>query len=534
MLTLSQSSFAALLVGPRRARRDALEREEAVGARGACVVLVGVAFVLVAPGAIRLDLGSSKSAELGDERALRPHHGRRGAVRRPAARRAGARARSRASTAAHEHVSAERATSASHTIPITVAAEQGVLGLAAYLALLVVRAVAAVPRRAPSAPARAGVAAAFAALLVHTMMYAAFLEDPLTWALLGVGTGARARRPRAAAPAEPRPRRRARRSRRAGVARLRRAAADAAARARAARRRSSPPRVVVVGARPDLSRTTTPTTTWSGAASCSTGTSRRSRPTRRRPSTRCSSLLVRACSALAGDGRRPAARARLRAVASSRSCGGRTGSGAAVFGRWPGVLGALFVGSSFAFLLYAARAYVDVPFLALVAVGGGARGRAPARAGARSWRCSRSPGCCARRRGCSRALYWLWCAGRRRRRGGCAGPARAGPRRAADLGARRPLASPATRCTRCTRRATLADELDRERGLGDVPGLVRVVLVDAARPPVALAALAGAVLAWRRRAGRRACTSRSRCFGAGVADVRRHRRRRARRSCRAT
>ena len=40
--------------------------------------------------------------------------------------------------------------------------------------------------------------------------------------------------------------------------------------------------------------------------------------------------------------------------------------GEAVFGRWPGVLGALFVGSSFAFLLYAARAYVDVPFLAIV------------------------------------------------------------------------------------------------------------------------------------------------------------------------
>ena len=46
-----------------------------------------------------------------------------------------------------EDVSAERATSASHTIPVTVAAEQGVVGLLVYLALLGVRVPAPVPRR---------------------------------------------------------------------------------------------------------------------------------------------------------------------------------------------------------------------------------------------------------------------------------------------------------------------------------------------------------------------------------------------------
>ena len=35
--------------------------------------------------------------------------------------------------------------------------------------------------------ARAGIAAAFVALIVHTLLYAAFLEDPLMWALLGAG-----------------------------------------------------------------------------------------------------------------------------------------------------------------------------------------------------------------------------------------------------------------------------------------------------------------------------------------------------------
>jgi hypothetical protein len=42
-------------------------------------------------------------------------------------------------------------------------------------------------RGAKESAARAAVAAAFAALVVHTFFYAAFLEDPLTWTLLGVG-----------------------------------------------------------------------------------------------------------------------------------------------------------------------------------------------------------------------------------------------------------------------------------------------------------------------------------------------------------
>ena len=34
---------------------------------------------------------------------------------------------------------------------------------------------------------RAAIAAAFLALVFHTMLYADFLEDPVTWALLGIG-----------------------------------------------------------------------------------------------------------------------------------------------------------------------------------------------------------------------------------------------------------------------------------------------------------------------------------------------------------
>ncbi len=85
------------------------------------------------------------------------------------------------------HVSTEEtAVSASHTIPITVAAEQGILGFLVYVAL-VISAIAVLFRGASRSPPRIAVAACFAALVLHTWAYADFLEDPETWALLGIG-----------------------------------------------------------------------------------------------------------------------------------------------------------------------------------------------------------------------------------------------------------------------------------------------------------------------------------------------------------
>jgi len=81
---------------------------------------------------------------------------------------------------------AVNATSASHTIPVTVAAEQGVIGLAMYVALLV-SAFAVLFKGAGRSPPRMAIAACFAALVLHTWTYADFLEDPFTWALLAVG-----------------------------------------------------------------------------------------------------------------------------------------------------------------------------------------------------------------------------------------------------------------------------------------------------------------------------------------------------------
>jgi O-antigen ligase len=88
--------------------------------------------------------------------------------------------------AAKASASSENATSASHTIPITVAAEQGILGLAVYVALLLC-AFVVLFRGAGRSPPRIAIAACFAALVLHTWTYADFLEDPLTWTLLALG-----------------------------------------------------------------------------------------------------------------------------------------------------------------------------------------------------------------------------------------------------------------------------------------------------------------------------------------------------------
>ena len=88
----------------------------------------------------------------------------------------------------------------SHNIPITIGSEQGVIGLVFYVAL-VISALLALFRDARGDPYRVGIAAAFMGLLLHTMLYADFLEDPVTWVLLAVGGSLAAAARSAATPA---------------------------------------------------------------------------------------------------------------------------------------------------------------------------------------------------------------------------------------------------------------------------------------------------------------------------------------------
>jgi O-antigen ligase len=185
VLTFSQSSFTALLVGlailgaMRWSVRWAL-----ILSSGALVV--AVVFVALAPGAVHLELGNSKSADKATSGRYDLIKGGLKLFKRAPLVGQGSGSFAREYRRA-EHVSPERAASASHTIPVTVAAEQGLIGLVAYLALLAA-ALARLFRGARRVPERAAVAAAFVALVAHSMMYAAFLEDPLSWTLLGAGT----------------------------------------------------------------------------------------------------------------------------------------------------------------------------------------------------------------------------------------------------------------------------------------------------------------------------------------------------------
>jgi Dolichyl-phosphate-mannose-protein mannosyltransferase len=168
--------------------------------------------------------------------------------------------------------------------------------------------------------------------------------------------------------------------------------------------------------------------------------------------------------------------------------------GDAVFGRWPALAAAAFTGSSFAFLLYAARAYVDVPFLALVLWAAALEARRP-RSGRPVMALLALAGLLRPEAWVLAGAYWLW----------------SGPRRL-DLLAMAAAAPVAwalvdlavTGDPLHSLHATsdLADELGRERGVGRVPAAFVTYLAETARPPVALAALAGAALAWRLRAGR--------------------------------
>lgn len=194
VLTLSQSSFTALLAG--LVVLAALRWRPSFALAGAGIAALAAVVVLFAAGdRIHLDLSSagdtsgrssliSGGVDLFADAPVVGHG-------------SGSFAKEyRAAT----HVSTQRAASASHTIPITVAAEQGIVGLALYLAVVLL-ALFTLLRGARGDPVRAAVAAAFVALLVHTLLYAAFLEDPLAWVLLAVGVAlARpAARPRPAA-----------------------------------------------------------------------------------------------------------------------------------------------------------------------------------------------------------------------------------------------------------------------------------------------------------------------------------------------
>jgi O-antigen ligase len=199
VLTLSQSSFAALLAGLAVLAALRWSVRWTIVATLAAVVVAG-AFVLVAHSALKIDLNRGSTADRATSgRTALISGGWRLFEHRPVL--GWGSASFALQYRAHESASSERAVSASHTIPVTVAAEQGLIGELAYLAL-VVAALITLLERSRADPARVAVAAAFLALLFHTLLYADFLEDPITWTLLAIGVALSGRPPPEPAPAD--------------------------------------------------------------------------------------------------------------------------------------------------------------------------------------------------------------------------------------------------------------------------------------------------------------------------------------------
>jgi O-antigen ligase len=82
-------------------------------------------------------------------------------------------------------------TTVSHSEPITVAAEQGAIGLLVYVALLVAALATLLLDRPGASLARTAIAACFVAMLVSSLGYTGFTTDPATWALLALGVALR-------------------------------------------------------------------------------------------------------------------------------------------------------------------------------------------------------------------------------------------------------------------------------------------------------------------------------------------------------
>jgi O-antigen ligase len=193
--SFSQSSIVALLLGLAVLAAWRWGLRTALYAAGGLLAL-GLAILLLAPAGLHFGLkgsgGSTSNATSG--RASLVSGGLELFAKRPLeGYGSGSFETQYKRHAQASRANAETATSASHTIPVTVAAEQGIVGLAVYLALLL-SAFLVLFKGAGRSPPRIAVAACFAALVLHTWTYADFLEDPFTWALLGIGL-ALARRP---------------------------------------------------------------------------------------------------------------------------------------------------------------------------------------------------------------------------------------------------------------------------------------------------------------------------------------------------
>jgi O-antigen ligase len=195
LFSFSQSSFAALIVGTLAAATFAWRWRAAAALALAAVVLVAIAFAtpqvrtkLLHESRTGLNAATSGRAGLVSNglriAADHPVLGvGTGGFKRAYADRTGLHGR-------------DPKKAASHSTPVTVAAETGIPGLALLLWLGAASLLSAFRSRGRSAAGGAALAAGLTlgAIAVHSLFYNALFEDPTTWGLFGLIALAAARR----------------------------------------------------------------------------------------------------------------------------------------------------------------------------------------------------------------------------------------------------------------------------------------------------------------------------------------------------
>ena len=196
VVSLSESSFGALLFG-LLVLAGVAWRPRPVLIAAAVAAVVAIVVVVVAPGTFGVREASFQGVNKATSgRASLIRGGLEMAGDRPVA---GYGSGSFSEEYRERRSLLSRSPAESHTIPVTIAAEQGAIGLIAYVVLVVLIALllfGGLRRDLRDRPgfrsaARVALAAAFATLFLHTLVYAAFLEDPWTWSLLAIGAALR-------------------------------------------------------------------------------------------------------------------------------------------------------------------------------------------------------------------------------------------------------------------------------------------------------------------------------------------------------
>jgi O-antigen ligase len=180
----SQTSFASLVVALILVALVAWGRR--AGPAVALVVLIALAIAVASPRVRHSLLHGQGNAATGGRASL-VTGGLRIARRNPVLG-VGVGGFKSAYSAQHHLKGRQTRKAASHDTPVTVAAEEGLPGLALYAWLVLAALAAAFRRLGRRFDTRAALTfgVLFAAILVHSFAYADFFEDPTTWALLGL------------------------------------------------------------------------------------------------------------------------------------------------------------------------------------------------------------------------------------------------------------------------------------------------------------------------------------------------------------